>query len=84
MSEVASAAFFVSFTNIALNANGLTNPIKIAAIQDIMQSFWPHALVIGETKSQQPVTSHLHLLDYDLHENPGQPTSIQHQGKWES
>jgi hypothetical protein len=55
--------------------------MKIQAIQDMASSLLPHALVVGETKSTQPVGSRLSLPDYDVYENPGLPSG-QCSGKW--
>jgi len=60
---------------MSINANGLFNPMKINAIQDMVHGFQPHILVVGETKSTSEVSSRLLLPGYDSFENPGQQTS---------
>jgi len=77
----ASAAF--AFHSIAINANGLSDPMKIAALASMTRSAKPHVLIIGETKSVHHVPSHLTISDYDFYENPGQPVAGTHNcGKW--
>ena len=72
----------VSFRTIALNANGLADPMKIAAVRSMVRTNSPHAFVIGETKNSGPVSSRLDLNEYDLHESPGQPLNSRGCGKW--
>lgn len=43
----------MSFCTVSINANGLSHPRKINAIQNMVSSLRPHALVVGETKSSQ-------------------------------
>ena len=77
----ASAAFV--FRSIAINANGLSDPMKIAALSSMTRSAKPHILIIGETKSVHHVSSRLTIPDYDFHENPGQPAvGTRNCGKW--
>ena len=77
----ASAAFV--FHSIAINANGLSDPMKIAALSSMTRSAKPHILIIGETKSVHRVSSRLTIPDYDFHENPGQPAvGTCNCGKW--
>ena len=77
----ASAAFV--FRSIAINANGLSDPMKIAALSSMTRSAKPHILIIGETKSMHHVSSRLTIPDYDFHENPGQPAlGTRNCGKW--
>jgi len=66
---------------MSINANGLFNPMKINAIQDMVHGSQPHILIVGETKSASEVSSRLLLPRYDSFENPGQQTS-QKSGKW--
>ncbi|KAF5379464.1 hypothetical protein D9615_006597 [Tricholomella constricta] len=70
------------FRTVAINANGLADPMKIAAISDMMHSVRPNALVIGETKSPHRVSSRLNLRDYSVHESPGKPAGHRNRGKW--
>ena len=72
----------VSFRTIALNANGLADPMKIDAIRSMVRTNSPHAFVIGETKNSGPISSRLELNDYDLHESPGRPLNFRGRGKW--
>jgi hypothetical protein len=72
----------VSFLTLSLNANGLADPMKLTAIRTMIHTTGPHAFVIGETKSSEPVSSRLELHDYDLHENPGRPLGTRGKGKW--
>ena len=67
----ASAAF--TFHSVAINANGLSDPMKIAGLASMTRPAKPHVLIIGETKSVHHVSSHLTMSDYDFHENSGQP-----------
>jgi len=46
-----------SLHTMSINANGLSNPMKINAIQDMVNSAQPRILVIGETKSTNEVGS---------------------------
>ncbi|KAF5376641.1 hypothetical protein D9615_007876 [Tricholomella constricta] len=70
------------FRSVAINANGLADPMKVAAISDMLHSIKPNALIIGETKSSRPVSFRLNLRDYSVHENPGKPTGHRNRGKW--
>jgi outer membrane murein-binding lipoprotein Lpp len=72
----------VFLRTISLNANGLADPMKLAAIQGMVRLSQPHAIVIGETKSSEPVSSRLGLQEYDFHENPGRPLNARNKGKW--
>ena len=72
----------VSFCTISLNANGLADPMKIAAIRNMVHTSKPHTFVFGETKNSEPVSSRLELNDYDLFENPGCPLNPRGKGKW--
>ena len=77
----ASAAF--AFCSIAINANGLSDPMKIAALVSMTRSAKPHVLVIGEMKSVHCVSARLTMSDYDFHENPGLPVAgTCNCGKW--
>ena len=66
---------------MSINANGLSNPMKLNAIQDMVHNSQPHILVVGETKNANEVESRLHLPGYDSFENPGRPNGHQ-SGKW--
>ena len=77
---LSSSSFFVSssvplsFTSLCLvsiNVNGLAHEMKIAAVENMVESLQPHALVIGETKSSQQAAQHLSLWGYELHETSG-------------
>jgi len=70
-----------SLHTMSINANGLSNPMKINAIQDMVNSAQPRILVIGETKSTNEVGSRLHLPRYDSFENPGHQNGCK-SGKW--
>ena len=72
----------VSLRTISINANGLADPMKIAAIQNMVQTSKPHSFVIGETKNSESVSSRLGLDNYDLFENPGRPLNARGKGKW--
>lgn len=72
----------VLFRTISLNANGLADPMKIAAIQSMIHTSDPHAFVVGETKNALPVSSRLDLNNYDIHESPGRSLSGRGKGKW--
>ncbi|KAG6874591.1 hypothetical protein C0992_007389, partial [Termitomyces sp. T32_za158] len=71
----------IPLKTIALNANGLADPIKIHHIQTTIRGYEPHAFVIGETKSTQKVSQRLHLPGYKLFESSGRPSGKQ-RGKW--
>ena len=45
----------VPLRTISLNANGLTDPMKISAIQGMVRFSQPPAFVIGETKNSEPI-----------------------------
>ena len=66
---------------MSINANGLFNPMKLNAIQDMVHNSQPHIVVIGETKNANEVSSRLHLPGYDSFENPGRPNGRK-TGKW--
>jgi len=70
-----------SLRTMSINANGLHNPMKLSAIQDMVNSAQPHILVIGETKSANEVGSRLQLPGYDSFENPGRQNGRK-SGKW--
>ncbi|KAF5382556.1 hypothetical protein D9615_002847 [Tricholomella constricta] len=70
------------FRIIALNANGLADPMKVAAISDMIRSLKPNAFVIGETKSPHKVAHRLNMRDYSTHESPGRPAGHRNRGKW--
>ena len=72
----------VSFRTIALNGNGLADPMKIIAIRSMVRTNSPHAFGIGETKNSGPVSSQLDLNEYDLHESPGRALNSRGSGKW--
>ena len=72
----------VSLRTISLNANGLANPMKIAAIRNMVQTSKPHTFVLGETKNSDHISSRLELNDYDLFESPGRPLNPRGKGKW--
>ena len=72
----------VSLRTISINANGLADPMKIAAIRNMVQTSKPHSFVIGETKNSEPISSRLGLDDYQLFENPGRPLNTRGKGKW--
>ena len=72
----------VSLRTISINANGLADPMKIAAIRNMVQTSKPHSFVIGETKNSEPISSCLGLDDYQLFENPGRPLNTRGKGKW--
>jgi len=44
---------------MSINVNGLYNPMKLNAIQDMVNNAQPHIVVIGETKSANEVGSRL-------------------------
>ena len=46
----------VSLRTVSINANGLGDPMKIATIQNMIQTSNPHSFVIGETKNSDLVT----------------------------
>jgi len=66
---------------MSINANGLYNPMKLNAIQDMVNNAQPHIVVIGETKSANEVASRLKLPGYDSYENPGRQSGRK-TGKW--
>jgi hypothetical protein len=70
-----------SLHTMSINANGLYNPMKLNAIQDMVKNAQPHIVVIGETKSANEVGSRLNLPGYDSYENPGRQSG-QKTGKW--
>ena len=72
----------VSLRTISINANGLADPMKIAAIRNMVQTSKPHSFVIGETKNSEPISSRLGLDDYELFETPGRPLNARGKGKW--
>jgi hypothetical protein len=67
---------------VAINANGLADPMKITALNSLVKTVKPHVVVIQETQSTQQVSSRLHFPGYDFHENPGCPTPNRSKGKW--
>ncbi|GBE82235.1 hypothetical protein SCP_0406180 [Sparassis crispa] len=71
-----------TFTTYAINANGLANVSKMAAITNAISVRQPHAWVINETKSSQPQASRLHTPSYRTFEEPGIPAKDQRHGKW--
>ncbi|KAF8164191.1 hypothetical protein BJ912DRAFT_823476, partial [Pholiota molesta] len=67
---------------LAINANGLSDPMKIAAINDVISTTRPHAFVIGETKSAHNFGSHMRTRGYSVYENPGRATGTRNTAKW--
>jgi hypothetical protein len=80
--QVASAATPLPFRTLAINANGLSDPMKIAAINNVISKAKPHAFVIGETKSAFNVGSRLRIRGYTIYENPGRSTGNRNTAKW--
>ena len=66
---------------MSINVNGLYNPMKLSAIQDMVNNARPHIVVIGEMKSANEVGSRLRLPGYDSYENPGRQSGRK-TGKW--
>ncbi|GBE78620.1 hypothetical protein SCP_0115090 [Sparassis crispa] len=72
-----------TFNIFAVNANGLANVSKQAAIASVISSQRPHAWVINETKSSSPLASRIRAGDYTTHESLGVPVGAHsHHGKW--
>ncbi|KAG6807018.1 hypothetical protein H0H92_009142 [Tricholoma furcatifolium] len=69
------------FHTLALNANGMGDVMKISAIQQMVRTSSPHALVFGETKSTNRVSQRLQLTGYNIFESPGRPSGHR-SGKW--
>ncbi|KAJ3512820.1 hypothetical protein NLJ89_g3299 [Agrocybe chaxingu] len=77
-----SSPSVLGIRTVALNANGLGDPMKTASIENMVLRHKPHAVVIGETKNAREVNSRLFLPDYDFYETPGRPTGNRNKGKW--
>jgi len=56
---------------VSINVNSLAHEMKIAVVENMVESLQPHALVIGETKSSQQAAQRLSLQGYELHETSG-------------
>jgi hypothetical protein len=59
---------------LSLNSNGLGNPMKVAAIGEMVMRVKPQVIVIGETKNVHEVHHRLALCNYDFFESPACPT----------
>ena len=55
--------------------------MKIDAVQNMVESLQPHALIIGEAKSSHRAAQRLSLRGYDLHKNSGRSIGC-NSAKW--
>ncbi|KIM42929.1 hypothetical protein M413DRAFT_26890 [Hebeloma cylindrosporum] len=66
---------------VSINVNGLAHEMKIGAVENMVDSLQPDALVIGETKTSHRAARRLSLKGYELHENSGRSTGRK-SAKW--
>lgn len=66
---------------LALNANGLVSPVKLAIIGPLIAKIAPHFFAISETKTRSNAGSKLPISNYEIFEENGVPCSA-HRGKW--
>lgn len=72
-------------TTYAVNANGLGDVMKHAAISRSILTLRPHAAIISETKSRDPVSSRLSISsEYNTFESEGIPCNRGRSSKWVS
>ncbi|GBE80305.1 hypothetical protein SCP_0300200 [Sparassis crispa] len=74
--------FFTLAPTYAINANGLANVSKMAAIANAITLRQPHAWIINETKLPQPQASRIRVNGYNTFEEPGLPLSTGRSRKW--
>lgn len=70
-----------SFTVLSMNTNGYAGSLKLHNFASMVSHFKPHAYIVNETKSSQPVASRAHLPEYRTYESPGCPAG-KGRGKW--
>ncbi|KAF8233569.1 hypothetical protein L208DRAFT_1266156 [Tricholoma matsutake] len=57
----------------ALNANGLTSPVKLAIIGPLLMKLAPHFFALSATKTQTNAASNLQISNYEVFEEKGVP-----------
>lgn len=68
-------------TILALNANGLVSPVKLALIGPLIAKVAPHFFAISETKTRSNAGNNLPISNYEIFEENRVPCSTNH-GKW--
>ena len=71
-----------NFIFYSLNANGMTNPVKVNHFNSVIGSRKPHVFVVNETKTRSKTSKTLPSHDYDIYEEPGEPADNHHIFKW--
>jgi len=71
-----------NFILYSLNANGMTNPVKVNHFNTVIGSRKPHVFVVNETKTRSKISKTLPCHDYDIYEEPGAPADNHHIFKW--
>lgn len=71
-----------NFILYSLNANGMTNPVKVDHFNSVIGSRWLHIFVVNETKTWSKTSKTLPSDDYDIHEELGEPAENHHIFKW--
>jgi len=61
-----------NFILYSLNANGMTNPVKVDHFNLVIGSRKPHIFVVNETKTHSRISKTLPLHDYDIYEELGE------------
>ena len=71
-----------NFILYSLNANGMTNPVKVNHFNLVIGSRNPHVFVVNETKTHSKISKMLPCHKYDIYEEPGAPADNHHIFKW--
>ena len=71
-----------NFILYSLNANGMTNPVKVNHFNTVIGSRKPHVFIVNETKTRSKINKTLPCHDYDIYEEPGEPADNHHIFKW--
>ena len=71
-----------NFILYSLNANGMTNPVKVNHFNTVIGSRKPHVFIVNETKTRSKINKTLLCHDYDIYEEPGEPADNHHIFKW--
>lgn len=80
---VIKAVNHVNFKVLSLNTKGMSNPVKINKIRNVLAKEKPNAFVINETKSVRRTSQSLNLgSEYEMYEELGRPINHGRSGKW--
>jgi len=71
-----------NFILYSLNANGMTNPVKVNHFNTVIALRKPHVFVVNKTKTRSKISKTLPCHDYDIYEEPSEPADNHHIFKW--